>query len=358
MTAFSLDKLTKVYRKRTVLDIEHLEIEDNYIYALLGPNGAGKTTLLHILGFLTNPDSGSLRYRSRRVKFLESQLQALRREVIMVDQFPILFSTTVQKNLEFGLKVRKISKKRRHYLIDEALDLVGMRDFLTARAYRLSGGETQRVALARALVLSPRVFLCDEPTSSVDSENQIIIANILKQINANRKVTVIFTTHDRFQATRLAHRTLVLDQGRLIENAYENIFSALVEGKQDGGNRCALQPDIVLDMQGNGQTCPSGRIRIFIDPNRIRPASRIENEAAGNHLKGTVQQVIKENSKIRVVVDAGACFTLLMPESTYRENRIIVGDMINFFVPLDAIRVMGEWPYPSNSEHRTLNIER
>jgi tungstate transport system ATP-binding protein len=342
MTVFSLKNLTKVHHNRTVLDIEHLEIEKDRIYALLGPNGAGKTTLLHILGFLATPDSGSIYYRSRPVRFVESQLQALRRDVIMVDQFPILFSTTVQKNLEFGLKVRGISKKKRLYLIDEALDLVGMRGFLSARAHRLSGGETQRVALARALVLSPRVFLCDEPTSSVDVENQTIIANILRQINSSRKVTVVFTTHDRFQAAALAHRTLVLDLGRLVETAYENVFSALVECRQDGKNRCVVQPGVVLEMQSNGQTGPSGRTRIFIDPNRIRPAAVHQKQDPNNVLKGTVQQVSKENSKIRVVVDTGVSFTLLMPESTYRENRIIVGDTLDVLVPPDAIRAMGE----------------
>ncbi|MEE8540304.1 MAG: ATP-binding cassette domain-containing protein, partial [Desulfobacterales bacterium] len=153
MIVYTISKLTKVYQTRKVLDIDSLQIEKGGIYALLGPNGAGKTTLLNLLGFLELPTTGEIFYDSKPVQFSEPYLQKLRKEVVLVDQHPILFSTTVRKNLEFGLKIRKVSPKKRNYIIDEALELVGMLDFARAPAHRLSGGETQRVALARALVV-------------------------------------------------------------------------------------------------------------------------------------------------------------------------------------------------------------
>jgi len=341
MTVFALAQLTKVYNDRTVLNIEHLEIEENYIYALLGPNGAGKTTLLNILGFLELPSTGTIYYRSRPVRFLESELQALRREVIVVDQFPILFSTTVFKNLEFGLKIRRISKKKRIPIIEEALDLVGMRTFASYQAHRLSGGETQRVAMARALALSPKVFLCDEPTSSVDVENQTIIINILKQINESKLITVVFTTHDRFQAGSLAHQTLVLDQGRMVDSGYENVFSAVVQKNSNGKDRCVIHPDVTLEMSTSGKLSLHGRIRIFIDPGQVKLQERVEKQKLRNVLQGRVRHVMEENSKIRVVVDAGVWFTLMMSDITYRESRILVGDMIDFRIPPDAIQPIG-----------------
>lgn len=213
---YHLSGLKKYYDGRTILDIDSLAIEEKKIYALLGPNGAGKTTLLNILSFLEAPSSGQVRYRSREILFSENNLQALRKEVVMVDQHPILFSTTVYKNVEFGLNVRKIPKNKRIRIIEETLDLVGMRDFIQAPAHRLSGGETQRVALARALAVSPSVLLCDEPTSSVDVENQKIIIQILKEINAQKNISILFTTHDKSQASSLAHHMLHLDSGRLI----------------------------------------------------------------------------------------------------------------------------------------------
>ena len=118
---YSLTRLEKIYGKKKVLDISRLEIEQGRIYALLGPNGAGKTTLLNILAFLEAPTRGDVCYASNPVRFVESTLFLLRKDVIMVDQHPILFTTTVFKNLEFGLKIRKSdivffyeAQKKRH----------------------------------------------------------------------------------------------------------------------------------------------------------------------------------------------------------------------------------------------------
>jgi len=212
---YALSKITRKYGSRTVLDIPLMEIEKGKIYALLGPNGAGKTTLLNILGFLDVPTTGDILYHSKAVNFAESSLQNLRKEVVMIDQHPILFTGTVYKNVEFGLKIRHIPQKKRKIIIEETLDLVGMSDFVQAQAHRLSGGETQRVALARALAVSPEVLLCDEPTSNVDVENQAAIINTLKQINEQRKITIMFTTHYMYQVSSLAHHTFFLDHGKL-----------------------------------------------------------------------------------------------------------------------------------------------
>lgn len=221
---YSLARITKKFGERTVLNINALEIEEGNIYALMGPNGAGKTTLISILAFLEQPTAGSIYFRSKPVCFSESFLQPLRKQVVMVNQHPILFTTTVYKNMEFGLKIRKIQKKKRDHMIEETLDLVGMKHFLNADAHRLSGGETQRIVIARALVLSPQVLLCDEPLSSIDLENQAAVMNILRQINEQKNITILFTTHERTQAMSLAHHTLFLDNGLLTAADRENQF--------------------------------------------------------------------------------------------------------------------------------------
>jgi tungstate transport system ATP-binding protein len=221
---YTISNFTKVYGDRTVLDIPALEIKQGLIYALLGHNGAGKTTLLNILGFLEPPTTGNIYYGLQPVQFTEFCLQPLRKSVVMVEQHPILFTTTVHKNLEFGLKVRQIPKKERDRIIKESLELVGMQHLAQAPAHRLSGGETQRVAIARALAVNPEVLLCDEPTSSVDVENQVAIINILRQVNDQKKITIIFTTHDRYQVDSLADHTLFLNHGKLFDDAEEELF--------------------------------------------------------------------------------------------------------------------------------------
>jgi tungstate transport system ATP-binding protein len=228
LTLFQIRALRKVYGNRIVLDISELDVNKGMIYALVGPNGAGKTTLLEILSLLNPPTAGEVIYKSRSIDFSGRQLHNLRREIVLVQQNPVLFTTTVYKNLEFGLKIRGIPRDERVRIIAESLDLVGMRQFKNAQAHKISGGETQRVAIARALALNPNVLLCDEPTASVDEKNQAAIINILRQVNALKNITIIFTTHDRHQIASLAQHILFLDHGKLDTDHAEKIFGRKV----------------------------------------------------------------------------------------------------------------------------------
>jgi tungstate transport system ATP-binding protein len=324
------------YGQRNVLDIPGLEIEEGGIYALLGPNGAGKTTLLNIIGFLENPSTGNIRYRSDPVTFSEPYLRNLRKTVVLVDQHPILFTTTVYKNLEFGLKIRKVSKKEREYIIEETLDLVGMRPFIHDMAHRLSGGETQRIAIARALAVSPDVFLCDEPTSSVDVENQAVIVNILKQINLEKKITVIFTTHDRFQAASLANHILYLDHGKLVSTAHENVFTAHLVRDGDGKTRCMVQDAVQLFLSSD----KIGKMRVLIDPEQIRFSENLHENSSKNLLAGYVVQITDEKEKIRIVVDLGIWITLLMPREIYEKRRPMIGEKVGVVIPPESVRFL------------------
>jgi tungstate transport system ATP-binding protein len=336
---YAISQLTKVFGERTILDIPSLEIEGEQIYALLGPNGAGKTTLLNMLGFLDAPTAGQIRYLDRLVQFSEPGLQRLRQDVVVVDQHPILFTTTVFKNIEFGLKIRKMPKIERDRIIEESLELVGMRYFSAASAQNLSGGETQRVAIARALALSPRVFLCDEPTSSVDVENQNIIINILRQINELKKILVVFTTHDRSQAAHLAHHTLVLNRGRLAPTMYENIFRGVLQDASADKSLCVIHEKIRLSIDRDQIQAKNRTVRVLIDPQKIDLVKSIENNSEKNRAHGRVVQIMEEYGNIRIVVDAGVWIALLMPGERYREFRPSVGDPVSIDIPPEAIQI-------------------
>ncbi len=341
MTVYTITRLIKRFDARTVLNISSLAIEDGSIYALLGPNGAGKTTLLNILGFLDAPTSGQIHYRSQPVRFTEARLQVLRKEVVMVDQHPILFSTSVFKNLEFGLKIRKIGKKERERIIEESLDMVDMRSFIQAQAHRLSGGETQRVALARGLALSPKVFLCDEPTSSVDAENQTTIIKLLRRINEDMKITVIFTTHDRSQAADIANHLLLLDNGRLVPAAYENILSGRLFHNGQRQYRCRIREDISLVLRQPPSDVRNESVRILIDPELIVPIDMAEIQGGINRVQGRVVQIMSENGKIRIVIDIGHRLSLLISRDDYDNTRPLVGGIMGIYIPPDAVRVLG-----------------
>lgn len=335
---YSVTQLIKTYGPRTVLDIPRFEIEREGIYALLGPNGAGKTTFLNILGFIEAPSSGQITFRSQAVQFSEPELQRLRKDVVILDQQPILFTTTVYKNLEFGLKIRGIPTKQRRHIIDETLALVGMQDFAQAQAHHLSGGETQRVAIARALALSPTVFLCDEPTSSVDVENQSIIGNILRQVADTKKITVLFTTHDRLLAASLANHTLVLNHGKMVPTVYENIFSARLDQNESGAHQCVIGDIVRLTIKPDMLKDKKKQIKVFINPAEITVGSIAEDNQLLNNLQGRVVQVSAENGLIRVVIDAGIRIAILMPPEKYNQTRPMVGESINLSIPPAAVK--------------------
>jgi tungstate transport system ATP-binding protein len=263
----------------------------------------------------------------------------------MVDQSPILFTTSVFKNLEFGLKVRNIPKNNRRQIIAEALEMVGLEHMADAPAHTLSGGETQRVALARALALSPRVLLCDEPTSNVDLENQPIIINLLKQINRDKQITIVFTTHDKLQAASLAEHTIFLDHGRLTESLYENLFSASIT-KLEHRNRCTVPGffDIALP------STKTGKARILIDPTKIQlskenhqadPRSQPDDASSSPALlSGKIVHIVSEKKNVRIVVESTMHITVSLPWKQYREKQLMVGENVTLAIPQTAIEVL------------------
>ncbi len=337
---YAISDLKQVYGARTVLDIPYLEIEEGRIHALLGPNGAGKSTFLNILGFLDAPTQGVVLFRGEPASFSESELGALRKRVVVVDQQPILFTTSVYKNLEFGLKIRKVPKEKRTRIIEEALELVGMSAFAQARAHRLSGGETQRVALARALAVRPSVLLCDEPTASVDVENQEAILHILKQINDQHHISILFTSHNRSHVARLAHNTLFLENGKLVDSVRENLFSATIGANRGRLARCAIQGVADLHLPGDRTGGKTGVVKVLIDPAKITFGESNQDGESLNLLEGRVTRVGEENGSIRITVDVGVRLDIHASRRTYKENPPLVGEPLPITIPPEAIRIL------------------
>ena len=332
---YEIKNLKKTYDQRTVLDLDRLCMERNRILALLGPNGAGKTTLLEILAFLARPDAGDIWFDSEKVNFIRGKLMDLRKKVVLVQQQPILFSTTVSKNVEFPLKIRNTSKKKREMIVGELLALVGMEKFRHAIAHRLSGGETQRVAIARALACSPEVILMDEPTASVDVENQITIEGIIREINRTKNISVIFTTHNMIQASRLADDIVFLYEGRVAQSIYENIFSGRNEVSENGDKYCILQNGLKLRVQSQ----KAGPIRISLDPNTLQVSKGIDDPSEDNTFKGTLIQLSSEQGRVRALVDVGIPLSVLIPKETFKDLQLGVGETVWLTCPAGSIEV-------------------
>lgn len=313
---YELNNVVRLFGSRTVLEIDSLSFEARKIYALIGPNGAGKTTLLNQLAFLDQPSSGEIRFRSAPVSYDHSSLTGLRRQVVLVDQSPILFSGSVWKNIEFGLKVRKIPKKERARRIEHALERVTMSDFAHQDVYGLSGGEVKRVALARALALEPEVLLCDEPTANVDREHQEIILKILSHANSVRHTTIIFSTHYLSQSRQLAHRTLLLQNGRLSKNLEENIFQARII-RRDERLKCLVNGHLIPFSDPDGLASDNRQLRVHVDPQKVKLKAFGQKPVLSPWIPGKITSLSKENGNIRITVDIGLKLQILLGEDEF-----------------------------------------
>jgi len=244
---YELRGLKQVFDDRTVLHIEHMALSQGGGHALLGPNGCGKTTLLHILAFLKPPAAGQVLFRGRLVDWREKSLRRLRRQVVLVEQHPIMFTTTVLKNVEYGLRMRGIHRRERRRIAEECLERVGMRQFASRPAHTLSGGENQRVAIARALACGPEVLLFDEPTAGVDVENQAAIETIIRDLRREKGITVIFSTHKRLEAAKLGENKIFLFEGKVSGPGGENLLSGNVV-RRGGRTLCMIGEKFEVDV--------------------------------------------------------------------------------------------------------------
>lgn len=334
---YRLDNIRRQHGLRTVLDISELSIEQGKIYTLIGPNGAGKTSLLKILAFLDKPTAGKLFFLNQETLFTEKHLVELRRQVVLLDQSPIMFSGSVLKNIEFGLKIRNVPSKERLHRIEEALHTVGMENFKEYEARSLSGGETKRVALARAMVLRPRVLLCDEPTANVDSENQEIILNVLEKINKDQQSSILFSTHYLSQAQRLADHTLFLQHGSLSSVVNENIYRATVTNRQSGRFTCQLTGQLFLRLPE--RVFPSGGsvVKLHIDPKGLQLNPEQSETAGGNVLTGHLTELRQDGGHVRVSVNVGVKLTLVLSLQEYRRVQPGIGDKVRVLVPDSSV---------------------
>ncbi|MGD9330404.1 MAG: ABC transporter ATP-binding protein [Desulfobacterales bacterium] len=332
MSLYAARRLKKKYAHRTVLDLPELTIEAGGMVALLGPNGAGKTTLLHILAFLLPPSSGRLWFKTRAVAFDSKRLHHLRRQAVLVEQHPIMFSTTVAQNVAFGLKLRGLTRREIDHRVDESLEMVGMRPFAKASGCHLSGGETQRVAIARAVACRPQVILLDEPTSNVDPENRLTIEAIMGDIRVSGHSSVIFCTHDFTQAARLTPIRLHLAAGRLNGADYENTFQTRVRRVGDHYRGC-IGDALEIPLPPTEAT----HLRVAINPHRVIVSAVDPHRPAWESCRGRVIQLLEDHDGVRLMLDIGVPLAIVLPSPIYRALNPRIGDMLQVQCPPDAL---------------------
>jgi multiple sugar transport system ATP-binding protein len=214
MANVRFDHVTKRFGDVTAVSDVNLDIADGEFVCFVGPSGCGKTTCLRMVAGLEEITEGQLYIGEK----LANYIPAKDRGIAMVFQSYALFPhMTVNANISFGLKIKKVPEAERRQKIDWALKLVDLEGLGERYPKELSGGQRQRVALARALVLSPEVLLLDEPLSNLDAKLRLKMRTELKRIHKTIDATVIYVTHDQVEAMTLSDRLAIINEGRLMQ---------------------------------------------------------------------------------------------------------------------------------------------
>jgi putative spermidine/putrescine transport system ATP-binding protein len=285
-----------------------LQIARGEFFTMLGPSGSGKTTLLRIIAGFVSADSGQVRLNGTDV----TREPPFARNVNTVFQDYALFPhMTVQQNVEYGLRVKRIARDERRRRAGAALELVRLPDHGSRKPAQLSGGQRQRVALARAIANQPEVLLLDEPLGALDLKLRQEMQLELKRIQREIGITFIFVTHDQEEALTMSDRLAVMNNGRIEQlgtpvDVYEHPANEFVAG-----------------FIGVSNLLQRGDRRFTIRPEKVRLTEAGAPPGDGSHAEpGSIADVIYLGAVTRYVVTLDSGETLI----AVRQNTDTVAD--------------------------------
>jgi molybdate/tungstate transport system ATP-binding protein len=328
----------------------NLDIEPGEYFIVLGPTGAGKTVLLESIAGLYPVLEGEVWIGNKEITDLSPE----KREIGIVYQDQVLFPhLSVEKNIAFGLKMRKCPKNEVKAKIDAIIEVVGISHLLKRSPATLSGGEKQKVALARALVTEPKVLLLDEPLSALDPETRERMQRELREIHNRIELSIIHVTHDFEEAIALGHRVAVLNDGSIAQIGTpeeflrrpssefvarfaltRNILSGRVMGIEDG---CTL-----IDIGGTklrAATEARGEVRISLRPEDILISKEPLQSTARNCFLGVVSDIADRGAVIYITVTVPPDFICIITRQALDELKLRKGMEVWITFKASAIHV-------------------
>ncbi|MBD3327483.1 ATP-binding cassette domain-containing protein [candidate division KSB3 bacterium] len=330
---FQVHDLRQSYNGHLVLDIPELVLAPGKIYCFYGPNGAGKTTLFEMLTLLRTPDQGRIVFQNREAYPSDDGVAALRSQVTLVHQDPLLFDTSVERNIDYGLRLRKMNRHVRKQRVTECLQLVGLDGFQKRKARQLSGGETQRIAIARALSIHPSVLFLDEFSANIDEKHRTVLETIIRKIRETLGTTVIFTTHYLDQAYRVADEILHVFRGKLVTSPLQNLLHGTItrQGTLHRFRTDHLSLEVV--------TSHEGQATIAIPPNSIVISIHPLDSSMRNRLYGPIIQIIDAGECVSLKVDVGELLEVRITKKSYHEMGLHPGMSVYLSCKASAVEV-------------------
>lgn len=334
---YEIRSLKHLYAEKTILAIQHLNVQPASIVGIIGPNGSGKSTLLRLLGLIERPTQGKIHFNGRAVEPFSNEA---RFRITLLPQEPFLMKRSVFNNVSYGLKLKR-NGRNIAARVDEALELVGLpsHDFARRPWYALSGGETQRVALAARLALKPKVLLLDEPTASVDAASAQLIKEASLRARQELGATLIIASHDWDWLYEVCDEVRHLFKGRLYGTGKENVIfgpwhhhkgqfwqKELTDGQRIRLSEPPPEPDAVA----------------IIEPTSITRATDIKRDEFGaNVLEGIVSRLTLEKTRAEIVATiliGNLPFTLKLSHQKTEQENLYPGQRVYLYYSPDSVK--------------------
>jgi ABC-type Fe3+/spermidine/putrescine transport system ATPase subunit len=344
MSSVTLRQLSHNYSgsPQPAVDSIEFSIQKGELVSLLGPSGCGKTTTLKLVAGLLKPTSGEIYFDDSRVTDVKPE----QREAVMVFQNYLLFPyMSIEENVGFGLRMRRLNKGEIAGRVREMLTLMGLEDLKDRKPSQLSGGQQQRAALARALVLQPKVLLLDEPLSNLDAHLRDEMRELILSTQRSLGVTTIFVTHDQEEAVLLADRIALMFDGKIQQIGKSRLFYEKPASRRIAsffGNNNFLsgfkEDRRVTSNAGTFQVesdAADGPVTLV-----IRPESILLGDQGMNSFTAPVKRQIYmgTHNRYRIEVD-GADWEVIGPADS---AAVLEGRRVTFSLPSEKIWVMPE----------------
>jgi spermidine/putrescine transport system ATP-binding protein len=358
-----LEHVTKRFGELTAVRALDLDIARGEFFTMLGPSGCGKTTTLRMVAGFEEPDEGAVLLDGTDV----TGLPAFKRPTNTVFQSYALFPhLSVEDNVAFGLRRKKVDKAEIRRRVGEELERVGLASEARRKPSQLSGGQQQRVALARALVNRPAVLLLDEPLGALDLKLRKGLQLELKGIQRDVGITFVYVTHDQEEALTMSDRIAVMNRGVIEqvdspEAVYErpgtsfvagfigvsNLMPGEVVSTNGAGARLHLDCGVDVRTPETGGASPGERCHAVVRPEKleIHPASRPPPDGKPS-VEGTIESSLYLGTATQVVVRLadGTAMTVLVPNSDEAARRRLpgAGDPVRLAWASDHIHMVRE----------------